>query len=56
MYLYAFSMESGNIPPSPEHIAVFTAALPFARAILASLESAPKDIWVINTGVSMIRG
>ena len=36
MYLYALSISSSRIPPSPEHIAVPTAALPLARAILIS--------------------
>ena len=47
MYLYAFFISSGRIPPSPLHWAVFTAALPLANAILVSLERAPKDMWVM---------
>ena len=44
IYLYAASFSSGRMPPSPLHIAVPTAALPFAIAIFVSLESAPNDI------------
>jgi len=44
------------MPPSPEHMAVLTAALPLARAVLASSEMAPKDIWLTYIGVSIIRG
>ena len=44
IYLYAASFSSGKMPPSPLHIAVPAAALPFASAIFTSLESAPNDI------------
>ena len=44
MYLYAAAFSSGRMPPSPLHMAVFAMALPFERAIFASLERAPKDI------------
>ena len=56
MYLYEFSSDCSTSPPSPEHIAVLTAELPIARAILISRESAPKDMWVMYIGVSIISG
>ncbi len=37
-------------------MAVPAAALPRARAILTSRESAPKDMWLTYTGVSMTSG
>ena len=46
IYLYAAAFSSGRIPPSPLHIAVLARAEPFASAIFASLDSAPKDMCV----------
>ena len=56
MYLSAASISSGSMPPSPEHMALAAMAVPLARAILASLERAPKDMWETNTGFSSTRG
>ena len=44
IYLYAWSRSCGRMPPSPEHCAVCTAALPIAKAVLASFDKAPKLI------------
>jgi len=43
-------MELGRMPPSPEHMVVFTAAEPLAKAVFASELSAPKDMCVIKKG------
>ena len=45
MYLYAAAFSSGRIPPSPLHMAVLAMADPMARAVLISLDNAPKDMW-----------
>ena len=44
IYLFAASISSFKIPPSPEHIALPAIALPLERETLISLDSAPKDI------------
>jgi len=41
------SRSGGIIPPSPEHVAVPAIEAPFASAIFASSESAPKLIPVM---------
>ncbi len=44
------------MPPSPEQVAVPAIEAPLARAILASIESAPKLMPVMYTGMSSSRG
>ena len=56
MYLYAAAFSSGRIPPSPLHMAVFAMAAPLDRAVFASLDRAPKDMWETKTGVSSTMG
>ena len=56
IYLAAASLSSGRIPPSPLHMAECARALPLARDILASFESAPKDMWDMYTGLPSISG